>query len=248
SHTYTTAGTYTAELTATNSTGSTSATTTITVNPVPPAGVTVVNSSSASASTASANVTIAAPAGTAAGDVLIAAITADFSPTMSSVPTGWTPIVNGLGINSSSNSGSRAFVYYHVVGTSDPASYTWTLSTAVKWGGGITAYRGVNNTTPLDSPVVTALDTTYSATSITAPSVTTATAGAMLIGGGACDCSAPVFSPPSGWTERWEAPAGQIAELADRFQATAGASGTATWTMSAARAVAVWRTALKPAA
>lgn len=249
SHTYTTAGTYTAQLTATNTTGSTTATTAITVNPVtPPAGaVTVVSSSTASSGTASTAAAIAAPAGTAAGDVLIAAITADFSPTMASVPTGWTAIVNGLGINSSSTSGARAFVYYHVVGTSDPASYTWTLSTAVKWGGGITAYRGVNNTTPLDSPVVTALDTTYSATSITAPSVTTASNGAMLIGGGACDCSAPVFSPPSGWTERWEAPAGQIAELADRVQATAGASGTATWTMSGARAVAVWRTALKPA-
>ncbi|HBH59712.1 MAG TPA: hypothetical protein DDY41_16625 [Arthrobacter bacterium] len=69
----------------------------------------------------------------------------------------------------------------------------------------------------------------------------------MLIGGGACDCAAPVFTPPSGWTERWEASAGQVAELADRVQATAGASGTVTWTMSAARAVAVWQTALKPA-
>jgi len=36
--------------------------------------------------------------------------------------------------------------------------------------------------------------------------------------------------------------------LADKPQPTAGASGTATWTLSAARAVAAWRTALKPAA
>ncbi len=50
----------------------------------------------------------------------------------------------------------------------------------------------------------------------------------------------------TGRTERWEAPSGQIAELADRVQATAG-HRTATWTMSAARAVAVWRTELKPA-
>ena len=248
SHTYAAAGTYTATLTATNSGGTSSATTTITVSPAATAGgVTVVGSVTANAATATTAVSINAPAGTTAGDVLVASITGDLNPSMASVPAGWTPIVNGLGINSSASSGSRAFVYYHVVGTSDPASYAWTLGTAVKWGGGITAYRGVNNTTPLDSPVVTALDTTYSATSITAPGVTTASAGAMLIGGGACDCAAPVFTPPSGWTERWEASAGQVAELADRVQATAGASGTVTWTMSAARAVAVWQTALKPA-
>ena len=55
--------------------------------------------------------------------------------------------------------------------------------------GGVTAYRGVNNANPLDSSVVTAANTSY----------------------------------------------------------TAGASGTATWTFNVAKAVAVWRTALKPA-
>ena len=58
------------------------------------------------------------------------------------------------------------FAYYRVVGSADPATYTWTLSTAVKWGGGATAYRGVDNTTPLDSAVATAVNTSYTATSI----------------------------------------------------------------------------------
>jgi PKD repeat protein len=247
-HTYA-AGTYTAQLTATNSAGSTSKTATITVSPggTPTSGINVVNSSSSYAATASATVSLTKPSGTAAGDVLVAAITADFNPTTSAVPAGWTPIVNAVSINSSSSSGSRLFAYYHVVGSADPSGYTWTLSSAVKWGAGITAYRGVNNTTPLDSSVVTAVDASYSATSITGPSVTTASNGAMLIGGVACDCSSPVASPPSGWTERWDAAGGQAAELADKVQAAAGASGTATWTLSAARAVAVWRTALKPA-
>jgi hypothetical protein len=82
-------------------------------------------------------------------------------------------------------------VYYHVVGSADPASYTWNLGTAAKWGGGITAYRGVNHTTPLDSPVITAVDTSYTATGITFPSITTASNGAMLIGGVGCDSSSP---------------------------------------------------------
>ena len=247
-HAYSAAGTYTATLTATNSAGSNSASATITVSPATTAtGVTVVGSTSAYSSTAVTSATLSAPSGTAAGDVLIASITADLNPSMASVPAGWTPIVNALSINSSSTSGARAFAYYHIVGAADPATYAWNLSAAVKWGGGITGYRGVDNTTPLDSSVATALDTTYTATSITAPAITTASNGAMLIGGVACDCAAPVVSPPAGWTERWEAAGGQIAELADAAQATAGSTGTATWTFSAARAVAVWRTALKPA-
>jgi len=250
-HSYAAAGSYTAKLTATNSTGSSSATATITVSSTPPpptsGGITVVNANTANSGTAVTTATLAVPAGTAAGDVLVAAITVDLNPGLTA-PAGWTAMVNGQSINSSSTSGARAYAYYKVVGASDPATYNWTLSSAAKWGGGITAYRGVSNATPLDSPVVTAADTSYSATSITVGSITTATNGAMLIGGVGCDCSAPVVTAPSGWTERWEAAAGQIAEQADKPQATAGASGTATWTLSAARAVVAWRTALKPAA
>lgn len=253
SHTYA-AGTFTAQLTATNSAGSTTASTVITVSAAPPppppptsSGITVGASSTAVATTAASSVSLTKPSGVAAGDVLVAAITADLSPTVTA-PAGWTPIVNGLGINSSASSGAKVFSYYHVVGASDPASYTWTLGTAVKWGAGVTAYRGVNNATPLDSTVATAVNTTYSATSITAPGITTATNGAMLIGGIGFDSSSPAATPPGGWTERWESTGGQIAELADGVQATAGASGTATWTFSTAKAVGVWRTALKPAA
>ena len=175
--------------------------------------------------------------------MLVASFTADKNPTVSAVPAGWTAIVNNLSIGS----GARVFAYYRVVGASDPGTYSWTLSTTAKWGGGVTAYKGVNNTTPLDSSVVTAVNTTYLASSIAGPSVTTASNNAMLIGGVGFDSSTPGASAPTGWTERWESADGQIAEQADRVQATAGASGTATWTFNTAKAVAVWRTALKPA-
>ncbi|XAS63716.1 hypothetical protein VUN84_15685 [Micrococcaceae bacterium Sec5.8] len=212
------------------------------VTPPPPtSSITVGASTTTTANTVTTAVTLNKPSGTAAGDVLVASFTADKNPA-ASAPSGWTPIVNTLNISS----GARVFAYYHVVGSADPASYRWTLSAAVKWGGGMTAYRGVNKTTPLDSKVVTATNTTYTATSITAPSITTASNKAMLIGGVGFDSSSPAATAPSGWTERWEAANAQIAELADKVQATAGASGTATWTFSA-KAVSVWRTALKPA-
>jgi PKD repeat protein len=249
SHTYSTAGTYTVRLTAANSAGSTSSSATITVTTTGggTGSVTAVGTSTTNSATAVSSVSLTKPAGTAAGDVLIASITTDLNPSVSSVPAGWTAIVNALSINSSSSSGARVFVYYHVVGSADPSSYTWNLGTAVKWGGGITAYRGVNQSTPLDSTVVTAVDTSYTATGITLASITTASNGAMLIGGVGFDSSSPAATPPSGWTERWEAAGGQIAEEADKPQPTAGASGTAAWTFTAAKAAGAWRTALKPA-
>ncbi|MCA4135040.1 PKD domain-containing protein [Arthrobacter sp. M4] len=248
SHTYASAGSYLVTLTATNSSGSSASSGTITVNPPPPhQEVVVVASSVTSSSTAVGTVTVPAPAGLAAGDVLVASITTDLNPSMASVPVDWVPIVNALSINSSASGGARVFSYYHVVGAADPASYSWTLSLNTKWGAGITAYRGVDNTSPLDTGVVTAVNTTYSATSITVGSITTVTNGALLIGGLGFDAATPGATPPSGWTERWESTGGQIAELADVVQATAGASGTATWTFSSAKAVGVWRTALRPA-
>ncbi|MFP3462263.1 PKD domain-containing protein [Arthrobacter globiformis] len=248
SHIYSDAGNYAVKLTVSNSGGSASTTSTVTVAPATaPTGISVRSSSSAFSATAASAVTLAAPAGTSAGDVLVASITADLNPSMASAPAGWTPMVSALSINSSSTSGARVFAYWHAVTSSDPASYRWTLSTAVKWGAGMTAYRGVNTATPVDSTVATAVDTSYSATSITVPSVTTASNGAMLIGGVGVDAAAPAITAPAGWTERWQAAGGQIAALADRAQPAAGVSGTATWTLGAARAAAAWRTALKPA-
>ena len=245
-HSYAGAGTYTATLTAGNSTGSSTASVTITVSATtpPPAtgGITVVNSSTTYSGTATLTAPLPVPAGTAAGDVLVASVAADLNPTMTP-PTGWTPIVSGLSVST----GARLFSYYHVVGASDPASYTWTFNTSVKWGGGITAYRGVNNATPLDSTVATATDTSWTKSSLTVGSITTATNGAMQISTIICDCASPVFSPPSGWSQRWQSAGGQIADQADVLQATAGATGTATWTFSAIRGATAWRTALKPA-
>lgn len=68
----------------------------------------------------------------------------------------------GTSVNSSTtatlslsvSSAARIFAYYRVV--ADAASCTWNLSTAVKWSGGVTAYLGVNEATPLDSAVATA--------------------------------------------------------------------------------------------
>ncbi|GAB5078270.1 hypothetical protein [Arthrobacter sp. AD-310] len=212
-----------------------------TPTPSPSGSISVVGTASSYSGTA-APITLAKPAGTTAGDLLVAAFTADLTPSVSSAPAGWTPLVNGLTIGN----GARIFVYYRVAGTAEGASYTWSTSTAVKWGGGMTAYRGASTSSPIDSMVATRVDTSYTATSITLPGVTTASNGALLIGGVGFDSSTPAASPPTGWAERWEAAGGQIAEQADKVQTSAGASGAATWTFSGAKAAGAWQTALRP--
>ncbi|MBN3495938.1 hypothetical protein, partial [Arthrobacter pascens] len=60
-----------------------------------------------------------------------ASFTADKNPT-ATVPAGWTAITNGLNISR----GALVFAYYLDAGYSDRRTYSWTMSTAVKWGGG----------------------------------------------------------------------------------------------------------------
>jgi PKD repeat protein len=247
-HTYTQPGTYTVKLTATNAIGSNVATRTglITVTGSS-ANITAGAISTAGSSTAINAIALNKPSGTSAGDVLVASITADNNPTMAAVPTGWTPLVNALSVNSAASAGARIFSYYHVVAATDPSSYSWSLSSAQKWSAGVSAYRGVNTATPLASAVVTAVNTSFSGTSLTLPSITTSQSNAMLVGGVGLDSSTPLASPPAGWTQEWQTTTGQVTEQAHKVQAVAGPSGTATWTLSSGRAFGGWQVALRPA-
>jgi PKD repeat protein len=245
SHEYTEAGTYLVTLTASNAAGLSTATSTIAAasSPSPSAGITVVGSRATGTATANSAVTLTAPTGVLANDVLLAGFTADNLPTVLP-PAGWTPIVGPL----KPDSGAEAFASFHVVGATEAAGdYTWMLSTAQRWSGGITAYRGVDTAHPLDvATPSTKTDCTGSATSITAAGVTTGTPGAVLIGGLGADGRLVNTNPPAGWTEAFDNAEGQMSEHAYRAQSMAGASGPVTWTTDAGRCLAVWASALRP--
>jgi PKD repeat protein len=249
SHTYTAAGTYTVTLTASNATGSSAPATrsvTVTGSTPPPAGSVTAGASTTGTSTAAVTaVTVGKPAGVTNGDVLIAQITANANPSIASAPSGWSTVISPLSIST----GARVFVYYHVVtnAAAEPASYTWQLSAAQKWNAVVSDFHGVNATTPFDTAASTRVDTTYSATTVAVPGVTTATSGAMLVGGVGLDSSATGITQPSGWTEGGEGTGAQVAELASQARPSAGATGTATWTLSNAAASAGWLRALRPA-
>jgi PKD repeat protein len=253
SHTYTAAGTYTVTLTATNAAGSTTATktgavtvgTTPTPTPTPTGTIAVRSSAKATSTAATTAVSLDAPSGLATGDVLVAQINADGAPALSSVPSGWSPVVTAT---LSPNSASKTFVYYHVVtdASSEPGSFAFGLSAAEKWGAGVTAYSGVSTTSPFDTAAVTKVNTSASST-VSLAGVTTATNGALLIGGVGVNSTGTTVSAPSGWTESWEADGGQDTSLASRTQGTAGATGAVSFPLSASSTAAGWMRALRPA-
>lgn len=181
----------------------------------------------------STSVTITKPTGVVSGDLLFAAL-AHWTPnsTMSSVPSGW----NLIAITSDSDSYTLA-TYYKIAGGSEPANYTWTWNGATFPRSGAIACYQAPNASPFDA-VAPVTWVSGSSTSIATPSVTSSAADELIISALVVNPSATsgmAGSPPSGMTERADYLAGSAAiwtGIADVAQASAGASGTKTWTLT----------------
>jgi hypothetical protein len=210
----------------------------------PPATPGTYRSASSATNTPITGLTIAKPTGTTTNDVLLASLTLRGAAITITPPAGWTQVrtdANGSTVNQT--------IYRKVAGGSEPASYAFTFSVPVSAAvGGMVAYSGVDTTNPVD---VHGGQTNASSTSVTAPSVTTTVADAMLVGffGTGNDTS---FTTPSGMTERFDTDAdgsSQVAGAADDVaQAAAGASGTKVATAGIAAANVGQLVALKPSA
>ncbi|MCA1845933.1 MAG: metallophosphoesterase, partial [Actinobacteria bacterium] len=125
-------------------------------------------------------------------------------------------------------------VYVKVAGRSEPKSYTWTVPDRRRIAGGITTYAGVDPTHPVDA--VEGSANPVPGTAVTAPSVTPAVAGTLLVLLVAVNAEGSL-SPPSGMTGRWTAgsrhsktPTDVAAAAADSPWAPAAATGARTAT------------------
>ena len=173
--------------------------------------------------------TVARPAGVQAGDLLLAQIAADDTNSVSA--PGWTLIRQ----DKDTGEGFWQAVLYRIAGSSEPASYTLTpvQSTAGETGFGISVYRGVDPTNPINAhggQVTSAFIST-----ITAPSVTTTVANTRLVTFFGRD-GAQSHTPPSGMVERWEvsmsSPQDMAASSDDESRSSAGATGSRVATTS----------------
>jgi len=174
---------------------------------------------------------IAQPAGTAQGDVMIAAIAVQPNTTAITPPAGWT-LVNR--IDQPAATASSLAVYRRTAGATEPSSYAWGVSGATFMVGGIQSFSGVDSVTPID---VQNGQTTPSALTHATPSVTTTVANTMVVTSHTLS-SSRTWTPPAGMTESFDvaspAPnnaAGQALEGSRVVQAAAGATGAKTATV-----------------
>ena len=91
-------------------------------------------------------------------------------------------------------------VYTKVATGQEPASTTWTINENRAISGVIVAYSGVNTSNPVEIVGTVGSGTTAS---ITAPSVTSALNGGMVIGAFGINADSTI-APPAGMTERGE--------------------------------------------
>lgn len=121
-------------------------------------------SNSVTNGTAGTSVAVTKPAGTTAGDVLIAFV-AETGVGVITAPAGWTLI----DVRSTGTDVTMAR-YYRVAGAAEGATYTWTLGASVRNWGWVGAYTGVDTAAPI-------FDTAY----------TTYTTGGFAFFGGTSD-------------------------------------------------------------
>ncbi|MCC6223265.1 MAG: right-handed parallel beta-helix repeat-containing protein [Thermoleophilia bacterium] len=134
-------------------------------------------STTAVSSAPTTSLSVALPAGTVAGDVLVAQVDARLSTSgRIAAPDGWTLVRRD--VNVTPYASLTQDVYVKVAGASEPASFRWTFSSSVGVGGAIVAYSGVDAATPV---LASSGRFTPSSKAMIAPSVATTVPGATVV-------------------------------------------------------------------
>lgn len=174
------------------------------------------------------SVTLAAPAGTAATDVVLACFEFDGGTGITvTPPAGWT-----LSNRTDSTTTSGTAVYW-ALGSVASLAFSFTSTTIIGWTLG---YIGVNNSTPMD--VTAAGQANASSVTGTSPSITTVTANAWIVNVYGFNSIGATFSgeTPAGFNRRQQGFTSpttndpQSMDSGDWIRAVAGATGTHTTT------------------
>ena len=198
--------------------------------------------------TSGSTIDLPVPATVATDDLMIAQIA--YNATGGGIitpPAGWT-LIDETGGN-----GVTQALYRRIATASEPASYSFTLSSGATdtAAGAITLYDGVDTTSPIDA---SAAQTNASAAAVVAPSVTTTVSGATLVAFYAVRDDGN-GTAPAGMTERTDVNSAQggaaadetLALSADEALGAAGATGSRTATVDVAAGSIGTLVALTPA-
>jgi MSHA biogenesis protein MshQ len=173
------------------------------------------------------SITVAVPAFTRAGDVMLAVVAARDAPSISADPA-WTLLRTDV----ASGGDLRQSVYWRVASGGEPATYTWTLSSRERVAAQIVVYRGAAPTLPVSA----GLTSVGSSSNIAAPSVASPGPDRTIVSFHGIARSTAI-SPPAGMSGRSEANTGSGGSgatilTADQSTTTGGATGVRTATAS----------------
>jgi len=180
----------------------------------------------ASATTNSTSVTCNVPTEAVDGHFLLAIVSANAWLVESDVtpPTGWTLIASNL-----YHPGAQARVAaYYRIADNEPASYSWTNALNMRVVATISAWSGVDGS----SPVAAYSNTAYTTddTTVQSASVTTTAANQTVINAAVVfNSGAVTFTPPTNFSEHYEAgdtTSRQWVEISSYEYASAGPTGT----------------------
>jgi hypothetical protein len=180
----------------------------------------------------------AVPTGTVAGDVMIATVNVDAAVTISP-PTGWTAATPNT-----SGSHQTARLFWKVATSGETATTFSHPGASVAMSAVVSTYRGVDNTTPMDSAGVASSNA--SSLNVPAPSITTVTADAWVVWAGCYDSGTFAVTAPPSTNSRHQVASGYRSTIADYIMATPGATGIKTGTASTARTSIGSQVALRP--
>jgi hypothetical protein len=136
--------------------------------------ITLRSTSSGGASGAnSSSAAMTKPAGTAAGDLLLAVITVNDQTV--TAPSGWTLLYNAPSLDLGARPW-RTLVYWRLAGGSEAATYTWTVPSATgPMTGTMTCWTGCDQTTPIGTQYAQTTHAGLTVEPTQGPSVTTTT-------------------------------------------------------------------------
>lgn len=169
------------------------------------------------------------PSDRVVNDITVALFSVPGTAAQLTPPSGWTSVFAAT--DNGAAAGETICAYWRLNPPGNPTVSTTGTSgraTAI-----CQSFGGVDTTTPID--IVGTINTPGGVTSITLAGVTTTKDGALLISVVNCDTSSRPFVHPSGMTNIQEYSAasnGRALVMDGEVRATAGATGTKTWSMN----------------
>ena len=196
-----------------------------------------VRSSSTNSATTGTAVSVAAPAGTTTGDVVVVIVHANAGTTTCVDNNGATPFTEDYDAGYGGGGGHAIAIYSRRIVADDPTTYNFTISASGRWSAIAVAFQDPNPTTIYDvapaAGTVNSLQDTANGT-ITAPSINTLTDNAIHIAASMMDsATATISTTPDGYTNQQTA-TNQPQVFTYKLITSAGATGAQSFTWDTA--------------